>query len=155
MSDAYSDMARLEREDQLYGDFLEQVYKYLGKKSLPKDDKMIKLVNSLKLKEKKTWIKVLNDCKDLSKWELFKKFKEHSENPLKGKVILDIDYGYGFMNMGGNIIEDIASLLGDNGMAVFDGDKYSILIDENILKNSEIVWRGHNSAKTPYRRDRK
>jgi len=157
MSDALSDIARYEREDEIYGELLETIFSLLDSEKIPDDieSKVKNRIEKLKNQDKATWIKIFDDCRDLTKYQLLGKFKNHILNPLKNQVVLNIDYGYGFANISGEIANDIEEKIRTKGMRTFNGDKYSILIDSVVFEKSEIVWRGHSSEKTPYKNKNK
>jgi hypothetical protein len=94
-----------------------------------------KNIDRLKNKSPKAWGKLLRIAIGT---QYYRQLKELS--PFKGKIMLVVDYGCGFVNFGGEIENVISQLLTHKGYKTYDCDKYAVFVAEETFKNADVQW---------------
>jgi len=163
MSDALTDIARDQRRSERYREYLEQLVKYLKN---PSDQNYKKLEESAqitdsvprglwqgqselekgllerakKLKEgdKREWARTLWDLEEES--TIYRKLKEIS--PFNRKFLIKVDYGDGFVAIGGELQSKIEDSIYERDYQTRDCDDYLLVLDglDEILAKSEVIW---------------
>ena len=157
MSDAFTDMARENRRAELNDSYFRAVLNWLRNSDTtnfedvisasslitplkPEDFRPILQAEMQKLHEgdKETWAKflyrvsVLDDQK-----KFFVAFKKLS--PFSDQLFVRVDYGLGFVTLGGEIEQAINHLVSQKGWKTHDCDKYAVSLPNPISK-SEVFW---------------
>ncbi len=177
MSDGITDSYRDQRRGECYGDFLKVLANFLEKPSTAEGCQAVKqaaervdgvprglisgrtslsgglsvMVEKLREGDEKTWGTLLLSAVGSYPTAVFKKFK--SISPFKGKVLISVDYGFGFVNIGGEFEHFLDHFIaGINGFKIYDADHYIVALDEySFKKGAELVWRscGVSGVKGP------
>ncbi len=119
--------------DSVCGRFLDK-RKELTKKSARELNKFLDLLFE---GNRKTWIKFLFSLEDRLYFDSFKMF-----SPFKNKVFFAIRYGYGFATLRGGVESFIASIIRNQGMGVYEGDDYTIILNQIDTKKAKVIWMG-------------
>jgi hypothetical protein len=163
MSDALTDIARDERREACFDEFVVVVYEYLLhqtasnlKKVLATADNLDSVpggyfgsrTNWLQNIERRLELLVNKDRQGWAKWllsitnhSLYGKFKEMS--PYKGKLLINVDYGCGFVNLSGDLQAFLDKTIAlDKNMRIYDADKYLVVIDDPKVEHVEWIRCG-------------
>lgn len=161
MSDALTDLARDERRAKLFNEYLKALKVFLedqtaenkaavviaaaatdqvrrgfnnGRTTLAKN--VSDRIDLLAAGDKETWAKFLFSLDTTSGTQIFKAL-----SPFHGKCLLTVDYGCGFVSIGGDI-----GLLLDQLIAIghqyktYDADKYLVVMDPPNMTSAEVHW---------------
>ncbi len=85
--------------------------------------------------DKDAWAKLLSAIKG---GPLFGDFKDIS--PFKGKLLISVDYGQGFVTLDGDIKEFVASLIRAKNWRAYDCDRYLVALEQPCTKDAEVLW---------------
>jgi len=165
MSDALTDIARDDRRAKAYRGYFGRLYDYLQESSkenykkleeaaketdaVPRGywgsptnlEKWLKeRVKKLKQGDKIEWARILRRNID---YRVHEKLKAIS--PFANKVLINVDFGCGFVNIKLEGLESIvANLIAKHNFKAYDADDYLIALDipEQAFKDGEVVWYG-------------
>ncbi len=161
MSDALTDIARDERRAQLYADYLQALRVFLQDQTPENKEaimiaaaatdqirrgfhssrtnlvkKISETIDLLVSGDKGTWAKLLFNLMIESDIEAFKAL-----SPFAGKMLLSVDYGCGFVRIGGDIEPFLNRLIGqDKNLKTYDGDEYLVVMDQPNISDAEVHW---------------
>ena len=93
------------------------------------------LLKNLLARDENVWAAFLLDAKRYD--GPFGKLKKLS--PFAGKLIILVDYGSGFVTLGGEIEQEIERAIVKRGLCAYDCDKYLVTADLNI---DGVFWAG-------------
>lgn len=173
MSDAFTDIARDEDRAANYLDYLTKVAEYLNNstkencervKSAAQNTDSVKrgywngrtglssgldeLLERLKQGDKTEWARLLWTVEPYN--SIYQELSNLS--PFKGQVLLKVDYGVGFVDVGK---EGLDGVIEGAGFKAGDCDDYIISISPEVLKQMEIVWVRCGMSKVKGPRDSK
>ncbi|MDP3730931.1 MAG: hypothetical protein Q8R34_00290 [bacterium] len=97
------------------------------------------LLKALFENDERIWGKLLLNAHGGYPEEGFRKLKRLS--PFKDKIIVEVDYGIGFVSLSGefqNLIDKVIG--GAHNMKTYDGDSYMLAIPNDVLKDANVVW---------------
>ena len=97
------------------------------------------LIANLQKKDERTWGNLLmtahGDLPDISFYRLKKL------SPFKDKILLQVDYGCGFVTLRGDFQNFIDNLIRfDKNLKVYDADTYLITLPKETMNEVTVVW---------------
>lgn len=161
MSDALSDIARDERRSSRAADYLRSLLEFLQEPSDERRGIVVAMAANVDRVprgyngSKTNWSKDLSQRLDLlvagdkNAWAkfLFSLSEQHIVNlfkaisPFAGKMLISVDYGCGFVHIGGDIQPFLDRLIGwDNNCKTYDADKYMVIMNQPDLSDAEVHW---------------
>ena len=185
MSDAMSDMAHAVRLAKMHDEFLGLMLDYLLKPNKKKMATVIKkskktrmmkffyridvgasfdefpeyvegFVTKLLKQDKETWSKFLFFLardEDGGSLEEFKKI-----SPFADKLLVAINYGYGFARLYGEVERFLSSIISDEkGFKTYSADDFFMALDKPDTENTEVFWvrSGEHGRKSPRQVEKK
>lgn len=182
MSDALTDLARDQRREVAYGNFIEYVLEFLRKPTAVNRKKVVttaeqcddiprgywgsrtnlskqlnETLESLLSGDRKTWVRLLRTVDNGTK--IYNDLK--SISPLNNEIFIGVKYGIGFVNLDkpNELQNQIDNHLRNNDLCVYDADLYVIVLEP--IKIKEVIWLGNGcydnyaSFETPSTKERK
>ena len=175
MSDGITDSYRDQEREERYGDFLVSLANYLENKT-PKilralnaaasavDDMprglmigQTNLAQDLDLmttrlieNDQRTWGQLLSTALGRYPGKVYKRLKKLS--PFAGKILIEVDYGCGFVNLRGEIRPALDQIIQNvSNLKIYDADKYIVAIPESALAQAKVTWLhcGYFAIKEP------
>lgn len=175
MSDGITDSYRDQRRAECYDDFLKILVSYLenqteenfkrlkstaesvdgvprglmtGQTSFAKglDQVVARLIEN----DPRIWGRLLLTAVNSYPNKVYKRLKKLS--PFAGKILIEVDYGIGFVNLRGEIQPVLDQIIGTrDNLKVYDADRYLVIIPESALAEAEVNWLrcGYYQIKEP------
>lgn len=158
MSDALTDIARDQERARAFEAFLEKLTEYLSSPTEAAREVVVKYaqyvdaiaggylsgktnlasfvrnnLEGLVNQDRKAWARVLKMALDST---FYYQLKDMS--PFRGKVMLIVDYGIGFVTFEGEIEDWAYRLLRREGYKTYEGDTYAVFVPEEALAECEV-----------------
>lgn len=178
MSDALTDIGRDEERRRNFDEYLANVKKYLENQTAENLAKVLKTAEDtdsvrggywsgktnlrknaeaslaeLLANDKKAWTKFLSMLL-ANEHPMFQELKAMS--PFKGKMLIFVDYGCGFVHLKGELQSMLDTYIRQNkNLRIYDGDKYLVALPMPDLEKTEVEWVhcGYLGAKNPRKAD--
>ena len=175
MSDGITDSYRDQRRADRYGDFLKAVARFIENQT-PDNLKLLtgaaeavddvprglmsgttnlakglqSLIDGLVGNDPKVWGNLLLTAAEDPRDKTYKKLKALS--PFAGKILIQVDYGIGFVTLRGEIQSVLDQIIcNGSNLKVYDADDYLVAIPEFAFVNAQVTWLrcGYYQIKEP------
>lgn len=183
MSDALSEISRLQNESEISEAFLVALAQYLDSRRCEDHLTLLDAVekrdgipsgfwkgrlavatsfenwlDKLLANHELTWLRLLRfaRCNDGSLGHRYFGCRTYDylkgQSPFNDKNFVEVSFGNNFVNISGDIEDLFVKLLKEQGMAVFDGDTYMMVLPNDCIEKSE--WMHHFSYTNPIKGER-